>query len=107
MAKCKKVVSDGEYASICMISSPHLKVEDEVCHSKRENCGQGGHLGQLKKLERVQTKVRRPMKTNPAQNALDSQLVNIMAPEAKTGTEEVQNTNEAEIARQQESGLNV
>ncbi|KAG1848366.1 hypothetical protein C8R48DRAFT_778874 [Suillus tomentosus] len=82
MAKHKKVVSDGEYASICVIFSPHLKVEDEVRRSKRENCGQGGYLGQLKKLERVQTKVRRPMKMNPAQNALDSQSVNIMAPEA-------------------------
>ncbi|KAG1858321.1 hypothetical protein C8R48DRAFT_674364 [Suillus tomentosus] len=44
MAKHKKVISD---------------VEDEVRHSKRENHGQGGHLGQLKKL----------------------QLVNIMAPD--------------------------
>ncbi|KAG1730083.1 hypothetical protein EDB19DRAFT_1832160 [Suillus lakei] len=56
MAKRKKVASDVEDAPHC---------------SKQENLGQGGCLGQLKKLERVQMK-----------NALDSQSVNIMAPEA-------------------------
>ncbi|KAG2139785.1 hypothetical protein DEU56DRAFT_912051 [Suillus clintonianus] len=69
MAKHKKVASDGERASFYLYlhGRPLL-----IC----------GHLGQMKKLESVQTKVQRSMKTNPAQKILDSQLVNIMAPEA-------------------------
>ncbi|KAG1799137.1 uncharacterized protein BJ212DRAFT_1305589 [Suillus subaureus] len=45
--------------------------------------GQGGHVDQLQKLENTQMKPCRQTKQNPAQDALESQSVNIMAPEVK------------------------
>ncbi|KAG1856778.1 hypothetical protein F4604DRAFT_2039935 [Suillus subluteus] len=45
--------------------------------------GQGGHVGQLRKLESTQMKTHQQAKKNPAQDALKSQSVNVMAPEVK------------------------
>ncbi|KAG1744032.1 uncharacterized protein EDB91DRAFT_1246917 [Suillus paluster] len=43
---------------------------------------QGGHLNQLQNLESSQMKRQCPVKKNPAQDMIDSQPVNVMAPEA-------------------------
>ncbi|KAG1838569.1 hypothetical protein DFJ58DRAFT_733737 [Suillus subalutaceus] len=55
---------------------------DDLRRSKRSNMGQGGRLTQLQKLESSQMNRQRPVKKNPAQEMIDSQPVNVMAPEA-------------------------
>ncbi|KAG1902918.1 uncharacterized protein F5891DRAFT_1186061 [Suillus fuscotomentosus] len=48
-------------------------VQHEPHHSERSNRGQGGHIGQLQKLESTQTETHQWVKKNPAQDALKNE----------------------------------
>jgi hypothetical protein len=80
--KRKTIVPDlGEYTDF-YITKLICSTADDLRRSKRSNMGQGGRLTQLQKLESSQMNRQRPVKKNPAQEMIDSQPVNVMAPEA-------------------------
>jgi hypothetical protein len=73
--KHKTIVPDlGEYTDF-YITKLICSTAEDLCCSKQSNMGQGGRLTQLHKLESSQMKRQCPVKTNPAQEMIDSQPV--------------------------------
>ncbi|KAG1866357.1 hypothetical protein C8R48DRAFT_796882 [Suillus tomentosus] len=85
--KCRRTNNSGDEAEPERPSNRRVISSLNMGKHKKPNSsdpdGQGGHIGQLQKLESTQMETHRRAKKNPTQDAFESQSINVMAPEVR------------------------